>query len=32
MERLGADPVLPVLEIKPNLTDILDQLAKALTS
>jgi bifunctional non-homologous end joining protein LigD len=31
MERLGSDPVLPVLEVKPDLGDVLDQLAKVLT-
>ncbi|MDQ6690789.1 MAG: DNA ligase D [Gemmatimonadota bacterium] len=30
MERLGADPVLPVLEMKPDLADVLEQLAKVL--
>jgi bifunctional non-homologous end joining protein LigD len=32
MERLGADPVLPVLEIKPDLAETLHQLARVLTS
>jgi bifunctional non-homologous end joining protein LigD len=32
MERFGTDPVLPVLEIKPELADILDQLARVLTA
>ena len=32
MERLGNDPVLPVLEMKPDLVHVLDQLAKVLTS
>ena len=30
METLGADPVLPVLEIKPDLAQVLDQLARVL--
>jgi bifunctional non-homologous end joining protein LigD len=32
MERLGADPVIPVLETKPDLVDVLDQLARLLAS
>jgi bifunctional non-homologous end joining protein LigD len=32
MERLGNDPVLPVLDLKPDLPQVLDQLAKVLTS
>jgi bifunctional non-homologous end joining protein LigD len=32
MERLGTDPGLPVLEMKPDLTDVLDQLARVLAS
>ena len=32
MERLGKDPVLPVLDLKPDLPQVLDQLAKVLTS
>ena len=32
MERLGADPVTPVLEMKPDLVDVLDQLAQLLAS
>jgi len=32
MEQLGADPVLPVLEEKPDLAQVLDQLARVLTS
>jgi len=32
MERLGNDPVLPVLEMKPDLADVLDQLATVLAS
>lgn len=32
MERFGTDPVLAVLEIKPDLVDILDQLARVLVS
>jgi bifunctional non-homologous end joining protein LigD len=32
MERLRADPVGPVLEIKPDLVDVLDQLAGLLAS
>ena len=27
MARLGADPVLPVLEVKPDLAEVLEQLA-----
>jgi hypothetical protein len=30
MERLGFDPVLPVLETKPDLARVLDQLASLL--
>jgi bifunctional non-homologous end joining protein LigD len=30
MERLGHDPVLRVLDMKPDLTDVLDQLARVL--
>jgi bifunctional non-homologous end joining protein LigD len=32
IEKLGADPVLPVLEMKPDLAQVLDQLASVLTS
>jgi bifunctional non-homologous end joining protein LigD len=32
IERLGSDPVLPVLEMKPDLAQVLDQLASVLTS
>ena len=32
IEKLGADPVLPVLEVKPDLAGVLDQLASVLTS
>ncbi len=32
IERLGSDPVLPVLEVKPDLAQVLDQLASVLTS
>jgi hypothetical protein len=32
MEGFGADPVLPVLEIKPDLAEVLDQLARLLAS
>jgi len=32
IERLGSDPVLAVLEMKPDLAQVLDQLASALTS
>jgi bifunctional non-homologous end joining protein LigD len=32
MERLGGDPVRPVLEVKPDLVDVLDQLARLLAS
>jgi bifunctional non-homologous end joining protein LigD len=32
MERLGVDPVLPVLEAKPDLAQVLEQLAGAMTS
>jgi len=32
MEKLGSDPVLPVLEEKPDLAQVLDQLARVLTS
>jgi len=32
MERLGADPVLPVLETKPDLAQVLDQLAGLMAS
>ena len=32
MERLGVDPVTPVLEMKPDLVDVLDQLAQLLAS
>jgi bifunctional non-homologous end joining protein LigD len=32
MERLGSDPVLAVLDLKPDLTDVLDQLARVLAS
>jgi DNA polymerase LigD, polymerase domain len=32
MEQLGADPVLPVLEEKPDLAQVLEQLARVLTS
>ena len=31
MERLSVDPVLPVLEVKPNLNDVLTRLAQVLT-
>jgi hypothetical protein len=27
MERLGSDPVLPVLDSKPNLSGVLEELA-----
>jgi bifunctional non-homologous end joining protein LigD len=30
MEKLGADPVLPVLEAKPDLAQVLDQLASVM--
>jgi bifunctional non-homologous end joining protein LigD len=30
MERLGADPVLPVLEVKPDLAQVLEQLASVM--
>jgi bifunctional non-homologous end joining protein LigD len=32
MERLGADPVLPVLEVKPDLADVLEQLAGVMSA
>jgi len=32
IEKLGSDPVLPVLEMKPDLAQVLDQLASVLTS
>ena len=32
MERLGMDPVLPVLEAKPDLAQVLDQLATVMAS
>ena len=32
MERLGTDPVLPVLEAKPDLAQVLEQLAVLMTS
>jgi DNA primase len=32
MQRLGTDPVTPVLEIKPDLVSVLDQLAQLLAS
>ncbi len=32
IEKLGSDPVLPVLEVKPDLAQVLDQLASVLTS
>jgi len=32
IEGLGADPVFPVLEMKPDLAQVLDQLASVLTS
>jgi bifunctional non-homologous end joining protein LigD len=32
MERFGADPVIPVLDIKPDLVDVLEQLARLLAS
>jgi bifunctional non-homologous end joining protein LigD len=32
MERSGADPVIPVLEGKPDLADVLNQLAQAIAS
>jgi len=32
MERLGSDPVFPVLEMKPDLAHVLDQLAGVLAS
>jgi len=32
IERLGSDPVLAVLELKPDLAQVLDQLASVLTS
>jgi bifunctional non-homologous end joining protein LigD len=31
MERLGSDPVLPVLDARPDLAQILERLAAALT-
>ncbi|HEY8793352.1 MAG TPA: hypothetical protein VIM15_00290, partial [Gemmatimonadaceae bacterium] len=32
MERFGTDPGLPVLEMKPDLAQVLDQLASLLAS
>jgi DNA primase len=32
MEKFNADPLLPVLEIKPDLAQVLEQLATLLTS
>jgi len=32
MDRMGSDPVLPVLEMKPDLVQVLDQLARVLAS
>jgi hypothetical protein len=32
MEKLGADPVLPVLETKPDLMQVLENLATVLAS
>ena len=32
MENLASDPVLPVLETKPNLAHVLEQLARAMTA
>jgi len=32
MDRMGSDPVLPVLEMKPDLVQVLDHLARVLAS
>jgi hypothetical protein len=32
MEKFNTDPLLPVLEIKPDLAQVLEQLAALLTS
>jgi hypothetical protein len=32
MERLGSDPVLPVLEEKPDLAKVLERLAEVMAS
>jgi DNA primase len=32
MEKLGSDPVLPVMEMKPDLPQVLEQLATVMAS